>query len=115
VPQIEAVPAELNQVWTNLITNAIDAVDGQGTIRITTRAEPEFVVVEIADDGPGMPPDVQARAFEPFFTTKDIGKGTGLGLDISRRIVADRHHGQIIIASEPGNTVISVRVPRAND
>jgi signal transduction histidine kinase len=61
-----------------------------------------------------MPPDVQARAFEPFFTTKDVGKGTGLGLDISRRIVADRHHGQIMIASEPGNTVISVRLPRAD-
>ena len=113
VPQIEAFPAELNQVWTNLIANAIDAVDGDGTIRIATRAEPEFIVVEIADDGPGMPPDVQARAFEPFFTTKDVGKGTGLGLDISRRIIADRHHGQIVIASEPGNTVISVRVPRA--
>ena len=115
VPQIEAVPSELNQVWTNLITNAIDAVDRQGTIRIATRAEPEFVVVEIADDGPGMPPDVQARAFEPFFTTKDVGKGTGLGLDISRRIVAERHHGQIMIASEPGHTVISVRLPRAGD
>ena len=115
VPQIEAFPAELNQVWTNLLTNAIDAVDGDGTIRISTRAEREFVVVDIADDGPGMPPDVQARAFEPFFTTKDVGKGTGLGLDISRRIVADRHHGQILITSEPGNTVISVRLPRADD
>ena len=117
VPQIEAFPAELNQVWTNLIANAIDAVDGNGTIRIATRAEPEFVVVEIADDGPGMPPDVQARAFEPFFTTKDVGKGTGLGLDISRRIVADRHHGQIVIASEPGNTVIrcACLAPQAPD
>src|SRR4029450_1480541 len=102
-----------NQVWTNLIANAIDAVDGEGTIRISTRAEPEFVVVEIADDGPGMPPDVQARAFEPFFTTKDVGKGPGLGLHLSRRIIADRHKGQIMITSEPGNTVISVRVPRA--
>jgi signal transduction histidine kinase len=113
VPQIEAFPAELNQVWTNLIANAIDAVSGDGRIRIATRAEPEFVVVDIADDGPGMPPDVQARAFEPFFTTKDVGKGTGLGLDISRRIVADRHHGQIVIRSEPGDTVVSVRLPRA--
>jgi len=113
VPKVEAFPAELNQVWTNLIANAIDAVDGHGTIRIRTRAETEFIVVEIVDDGPGMPPDVQARAFEPFFTTKDVGKGTGLGLDISRRIIADRHHGQIIISSEPGNTVIQVRVPRA--
>ena len=114
VPEVEAFPAELNQVWTNLIANAIDAVDGDGTIRIRTRAETEFVVVEIIDDGPGMPPDVQARAFEPFFTTKDVGKGTGLGLDISRRIIAERHHGQIIITSEPGNTVVSVRVPRAS-
>ena len=113
VPMIEAFPAELNQVWTNLIANAIDAVSGDGRIRIATRAEPEFVVVDIADDGPGMPPDVQARAFEPFFTTKDVGKGTGLGLDISRRIVADRHHGQIVIRSEPGNTVVSVRLPSA--
>src|SRR5262249_3845507 len=99
-------------VWTNLITNAVDAVDGNGTIRVATRVDGQFVVVEIADDGPGMPPDVQARAFEPFFTTKDIGKGTGLGLDISRRIIADRHKGQIIIRSEPGDTVISVRLPR---
>ena len=114
VPEVEAFPAELNQVWTNLIANAIDAVDSNGTIRIRTRAESEFVVVEIIDDGPGMPPDVQARAFEPFFTTKDVGKGTGLGLDISRRIIAERHHGQIIISSEPGNTVVSVRVPRAS-
>jgi signal transduction histidine kinase len=112
VPKIDAFPAELNQVWTNLIANAIDAVDGHGTICIRTRAETEFIVVEVVDDGPGMPPDVQARAFEPFFTTKDVGKGTGLGLDISRRIIADRHHGQIIITSEPGNTVVSVRVPR---
>ena len=82
VPKIEAFPAELNQVWTNLIANAIDAVHGNGTISIRTRAEPEFVVVEITDDGTGMSPDVQARAFEPFFTTKDVGKGTGLGLDI---------------------------------
>ena len=112
VPQIEAFPAELNQVWTNLIANALDAVDGDGVIRISTRAEPEFVVVEIGDTGPGMPAEVQARAFEPFFTTKDVGKGTGLGLDISRRIIAERHRGQIVIASEPGNTVVSVRVPR---
>jgi signal transduction histidine kinase len=111
VPRIEASPGELNQVWTNVIDNAIDAMDGGGTLRISTRVEPDDIVVEIADTGAGMPPDVQARAFEPFFTTKEVGKGTGLGLDISRRIVVDRHHGQISIDSQPGATVLSVRLP----
>ena len=112
VPRIEAYPAELNQVWTNLIDNAIDAMDGSGTLRLSTRAGPEDVVVEIGDTGPGMPPDVQARAFEPFHTTKDVGKGTGLGLDISRRIIVERHHGQITIDSRPGQTVMRVRLPQ---
>ncbi len=112
VPLIEANPGELNQVWTNLIDNAIDAMDGGGTLRISTRAEPDAVIVEVADSGPGMPPEVQARAFEAFYTTKDVGKGTGLGLDISRRIVVDRHHGQITIDSRPGDTVVRVRLPR---
>lgn len=112
VPPIEANPGELNQVWTNLIDNAIDAMGGNGTLRISTRVEPEDLVVEISDTGPGMAPDVQARAFEPFYTTKDVGKGTGLGLDISRRIVVERHHGQITIDSKPGATVLSVRLPR---
>ncbi|HEY7628337.1 MAG TPA: ATP-binding protein [Ilumatobacteraceae bacterium] len=112
VPQIEANPGELNQVWTNLIDNAVDAMDGSGTLRISTRAEPDEIVVEIADSGPGMPDDVKARAFEPFFTTKEVGKGTGLGLDISRRIVVERHHGRIAINSQPGDTVIAVHLPR---
>ena len=99
-------------MWTNLIDNAIDAMDGRGTLRISTRADDDDLVVEIADTGPGMPPEVQGRAFEPFFTTKDVGKGTGLGLDISRRIVVDRHHGRITIASKPGGTVLSVHLPR---
>ncbi len=111
VPRIEANPGELNQVWTNLIDNAIDAMDGHGTLRISTRADPDDVVVEIGDTGPGMPPDVQARAFEPFYTTKDVGKGTGLGLDISRRIIVERHHGQITIDSRPGETVLCVHLP----
>ena len=111
LPQIEAIPGELNQVWTNLIDNAIDAIDGEGTLRVSTRADGDGVVVEIADTGPGMAADVQARAFEPFFTTKDVGKGTGLGLDISRRIVVERHHGEIEIASQPGETVLKVRLP----
>ena len=110
-PMLEAEPGALNQVWTNVIDNAIDAMDGVGTLRITTRVDGEDFVVEVADTGAGMPPAVQARAFEPFFTTKDVGKGTGLGLDISRRIVVERHHGGIEVESEPGNTVLRVRLP----
>ena len=99
------------RIWTNLIDNAIDAMEGEGTLRASTRTEGEHVVVEVADTGSGMPPDVQARAFEPFFTTKDVGKGTGLGLDISRRIVVERHQGEILIASQPGETVVTVKLP----
>ncbi len=96
LPRIEAIPGELNQVWTNLIANALDAMGGTGTLRLTTRVDDlGWVVVEVADTGPGMPENLQARAFEPFFTTKDVGVGTGLGLDISRRIVVDRHSGEI--------------------
>ena len=112
VPRIEAYPAELNQVWTNLIDNAIDAMDGRGTLRLATRAEGDDVVVEVGDTGPGMPPAVAARAFEAFYTTKDVGKGTGLGLDIARRIVVERHRGTITIDSQPGGTVVRVRIPR---
>jgi signal transduction histidine kinase len=111
VPHIEAIPGELNQVWTNLIDNAIYAMDGIGTLRISTRTDASGVLIEIGDTGPGMAADVQARAFEPFFTTKDVGKGTGLGLDISRRIIVERHHGQITIESKPGETVLAVRLP----
>jgi signal transduction histidine kinase len=111
MPRIEAIPGELNQVWTNLIDNAIDAMEGEGTLRASTRIEGEHVVVEVADTGSGMPPDVQARAFEPFFTTKDVGKGTGLGLDTSRRIVVERHDGEILVASQPGETVVTVKLP----
>jgi signal transduction histidine kinase len=114
LPPIEVNAGELNQVWTNLIDNAIDAMDGLGRLRVSARAEGDGVVVEIADTGPGMPLEVQARAFEPFFTTKDVGKGTGLGLDISRRIVVDRHHGHIAIASVPGDTVVTVHLPRVH-
>jgi signal transduction histidine kinase len=111
VPQIEAYPGELNQVWTNLIDNAVDAMDGTGTLRLSTRAAGSGVVVEIGDTGPGMDPDVVARAFEAFYTTKDVGKGTGLGLDIARRIVEDRHGGAIMIDSKPGDTVLRVHLP----
>ena len=111
VPPIEAYAGELNRVWTNLIDNAVDAMEGMGTLRVATRADGDGVVVEIADTGPGMPPEVAARAFEAFYTTKDVGKGTGLGLDIARRIVEDRHSGTITIDSHPGATVLRVRLP----
>jgi len=111
VPQVEAYPGELNQVWTNLIGNAVDAMDGGGTLRITTRTEEGAVVVEICDSGGGMPPEVAARAFDAFYTTKEVGKGTGLGLDIARRIVVDRHNGSIVIDSRPGETILRVRLP----
>jgi signal transduction histidine kinase len=111
VHRIEAYPGELNQVWTNLIDNAIDAMGGTGTLRLATRAEGDEVVIEVGDTGPGMPPQVAARAFEPFYTTKDPGKGTGLGLDIARRIVVERHGGTIAIDSRPGETVLRVRIP----
>ncbi|WP_353950344.1 ATP-binding protein [Knoellia sp. S7-12] len=112
VPTIEGIPGELNQVWTNLIDNAVDAMDGVGTLRVSTHLdELGLVIVTIEDSGPGMPADVQARAFEPFYTTKDVGKGTGLGLDISRRIVVQRHSGDISIDSRPGQTSMRVSLP----
>jgi signal transduction histidine kinase len=110
-PRIETYPGDLNQVWTNLIDNAIDAMEGEGVLRLATRIDGDAMVVEVGDTGPGMPPEVQARAFEPFFTTKEVGKGTGLGLDMCRSIVVDRHHGQITIDSVAGRTVLVVRLP----
>jgi signal transduction histidine kinase len=86
-------------------------MDGTGTLRVATFVEGDSLVVEIGDTGPGMPPQVVDRAFEPFFTTKDVGKGTGLGLDIARRIVVERHGGTITIDSRPGETVVRVRLP----
>ncbi|MGY4770619.1 sensor histidine kinase [Kribbella sp. CWNU-51] len=111
VPRIDAYAGELNQVWTNLIDNAVDAMDGAGTLRISTRADGDRIVVEFTDSGPGMPPEVAARAFEPFYTTKEVGKGTGLGLDIAQRIVAEHHGGTITITSHPGETTLQVRLP----
>jgi signal transduction histidine kinase len=111
IPRIEAYAGELNQVWTNLIDNAVDAMDGRGTLRVATRVDGDSIVVEIGDTGPGMPPQVAARAFEAFYTTKDVGRGTGLGLDIARRIVVERHGGTITIDSRPGETVLRVRIP----
>jgi signal transduction histidine kinase len=111
LPRIEARPGELNQVWTNLIDNAIDAMEGKGTLRISVRVEDGELLVEIGDTGAGMAPGVRGRAFEPFYTTKAIGKGTGLGLDISRRIVADGHRGRITVESQPGDTAVAVHLP----
>ncbi|MFG1913106.1 sensor histidine kinase [Kribbella sp. NPDC048928] len=111
LPRIDAFAGELNQVWTNLIDNAVDAMDGAGTLRIGVRAEGDRIVVEFTDSGAGMPAEVAARAFEPFYTTKDVGKGTGLGLDIAQRIVAEHHGGTIAITSHPGETTVQVRLP----
>jgi signal transduction histidine kinase len=111
LPRIPAYGTELNQVWTNLIDNAIDAVDGRGEIRIRTRREDDQLLVEIHDNGLGIAEDVREHLFEPFFTTKGVGKGTGLGLIISYRIVADRHHGELEFESTPGHTVFLTRLP----
>lgn len=112
LPRICAHGRELNQVWTNLIDNAIDAMQGKGTLTIRT-SQPcaDAVVVEICDTGTGIPENVRDHIFEPFFTTKGVGAGTGLGLDIARRIVVRRHHGAIGVESEPGNTRFQVRLP----
>jgi signal transduction histidine kinase len=113
LPRLTIHGAELNQVWTNLLANAIDALGEQGTITITTRRDGDCAEVDIADDGPGVPAEIQDRVFEPFFTTKDVGHGTGLGLDTSRRIIAERHHGSLTLESEPGHTVFRTRLPIA--
>lgn len=111
LPSIQANGSALNQVWTNLIDNAIDALSEGGTIWVRTSFEKDSVLVEIADNGPGIPPEIQGRIFEPFFTTKKVGAGTGLGLEISYRIVVGQHNGDIRCFSEPGNTRFNVRLP----
>lgn len=111
LPRIGTRGSELNQVWTNLIDNAIGALGTSGTITIRTFGEGERLAVEIEDDGPGIPAEVRARIFEPFFTTKQVGDGTGLGLDVVRRIVTGRCGGQVDVRSEPGQTVFRVIVP----
>ena len=98
-------------MWTNLLDNAIDAVDGSGRIWIRTSQEPGRLLVEIADDGPGVPEEAQPHVFEPVFTIKDVGEGTGLGLDIARRIVAGNHKGDIHLLSKPGESRVQVRLP----
>jgi signal transduction histidine kinase len=110
VPRICAWGSELNQVWTNLIDNAIDAMDGKGELLIRTLGEHGRVMVEIRDSGPGIPPEIRGRIFDPFFTTKPVGEGTGLGLETVYRIV-QKHHGSIRVNSEPGRTSFEIRLP----
>jgi signal transduction histidine kinase len=111
LPRVPGYPAELNQVWTNLVDNAVAAMDGTGTLTLSTAAAGDRVLVEIADTGPGIPPELQERIFEPFFTTKPVGQGTGLGLDISWRIIVTRHHGDLRVESVPGDTRFRAWLP----
>ncbi|MDH6289311.1 ATP-binding protein [Rhodococcus opacus] len=111
LPQIPAYAAELNQVWTNLIDNAVAAMDGHGTLTVRTRRDGDMALIEIGDTGPGVPEEIRSRIFEPFFTTKPVGEGTGLGLDISWRIVVKKHRGDLRVESEPGDTRFQVRIP----
>jgi signal transduction histidine kinase len=111
LPKVPAYAGELNQVWTNLIVNALDAMAGEGTLTVRTRREGDCALVEIADTGPGIPEDLRPRVFEPFFTTKPVGQGTGLGLDVSWRIVVQRHGGDLRVTSVPGDTRFQVLLP----
>jgi signal transduction histidine kinase len=111
LPPVPAYAAELNQVWTNLIDNAVAAMEGAGTLTIRTDRDDGWAVISICDNGPGVPEDIRARIFEPFFTTKPVGEGTGLGLDISWRIVINKHHGDLSLESVPGDTRFIVRLP----
>jgi signal transduction histidine kinase len=114
LPELLCYPGDLNQVWTNIIDNAIQAMDGNGTLTVRTmRENDDMVRVEICDDGPGIPKDVVDRIFTPFFTTKPLGEGTGLGLDLAWRIVAEKHHGNLRVESEPGNTRFIILLPLA--
>lgn len=111
LPRIQARGSELNQVWTNLVDNAIDAMNGDGTILLRTRYDDQWVIVEIEDSGPGIPEEALPNLFDPFFTTKPIGKGTGLGLNISHNIIVQKHQGEIDVSSQPGRTCFEVRIP----
>ncbi|MGW0078007.1 ATP-binding protein [Streptomyces cellulosae] len=114
LPRVPAYPAELNQVWTNLVDNAVAAMreaDGEGTLTVRTARENDALLVEFGDTGPGIPAEIRDRVFDPFFTTKPVGEGTGLGLDISWRIVVNKHHGSLRFDSEPGDTRFQVLLP----
>ncbi|MEU3270128.1 ATP-binding protein [Saccharomonospora sp. NPDC006951] len=111
LPPVPVYAAELNQVWTNLIDNAVGAMGGEGTLTVRTAADGDRLLVEIGDTGPGIAEEIRTRIFDPFFTTKPVGEGTGLGLDISWRIVVSKHHGDLRMTSEPGDTRFQVRLP----
>jgi signal transduction histidine kinase len=111
-PSIEGYPAELNQVWTNIIDNAVDAMDGKGSVVIDTSYDDHKVYVSITDSGPGIPPEILPHLFEPFFTTKSVGSGTGLGLHIAYNVIVQRHKGTIDVESEPGRTTFRIQLPR---
>ncbi|MFJ4468188.1 ATP-binding protein [Streptomyces sp. NPDC089424] len=114
LPKVPAYPAELNQVWTNLIDNAVSAINsdgGEGALTVRTARDRECLLVEFRDTGPGVPPEIRDRIFDPFFTTKPVGEGTGLGLDISWRIVVNKHHGTLQVESVPGDTRFQVLLP----
>ncbi|MFF4042427.1 ATP-binding protein [Streptomyces sp. NPDC001816] len=111
LPRLTGYPSELNQVWTNLVDNAVDAMGGEGTLSLHARVEGGCLVVEVADTGHGIPEETLPRIFEPFYTTKDVGKGTGLGLHLSYRIVTQRHRGSLSARSVPGDTRMTVRLP----
>jgi signal transduction histidine kinase len=111
LPEIPAYAAELNQVWTNLIDNAVSAMGGTGTLTVRTARDEDWVLLEFGDTGPGIPAEIRDRIFEPFFTTKPVGEGTGLGLDISWRIIVNKHHGDLRVESTPGDTRFQVRLP----
>jgi len=113
LPRIQAHGSELNQVWTNIIENAVDAMGGRGTLTVRTAARDGYALAEIEDDGPGMAPETAARVFDPFFTTKPPGQGTGLGLNISHNIVVAEHKGRIEVDSQPGRTTFRVLLPTA--
>jgi signal transduction histidine kinase len=111
LPKLTLRGSELNQVWTNLLDNAIDALGDHGTLTIATRRENACAIVDVGDDGPGIAPEIRDRVFDSFFTTKDVGAGTGLGLATARRIVVDRHDGSLTFDSEPGRTTFRVSLP----
>ena len=111
LPPIQALGTELNQVWTNIIDNAVGAMQGSGMLTLKTFRRDPWIVVQIIDDGPGIPPDVQPKVFDPFYTTKAPGEGTGLGLNISHNIIVQKHKGEIEVRSRPGRTCFEIRLP----
>jgi signal transduction histidine kinase len=111
LPPIQGYGSELNQVWTNLIDNAIAAMNSKGALELKAYQDEDWIVVEVADNGPGIPVEAQEKIFDPFFTTKAPGEGTGLGLNISHGIIVEKHGGQISVDSRPGATRFTVKLP----